>query len=148
MEIYKQGKTIIATETYNGITFRFDIPQSELPTNWYQFLQNKLQEAITAKKTELSSSKSDESGITLPVEPHLFTKIMWIRQYRNQLLKDSDFAMLPDAVVSDKTAWQTYRQQLRDLPKTWNLDDKPSIDLSNIYNFDDVATLPFPKPPE
>jgi len=81
-------------------------------------------------------------------KPTLNTIRRWIRQYRNQLLKDSDFSMLPDATVISKTSWQTYRQQLRDLPKTWNLDDKPSIDLSSIYSYDDVATLPFPKPPE
>ena len=37
------------------------------------------------------------------------------RGVRDQLLKESDWAVLPDA-PTDKTAWTTYRQALRDLP--------------------------------
>ena len=38
-----------------------------------------------------------------------------IRQDRNQLLKDTDYAALPDSpAISD--AMKTYRQNLRDLP--------------------------------
>lgn len=38
-----------------------------------------------------------------------------VRAKRNQLLTDSDWTQLSDSPV-DKTAWATYRQQLRDLP--------------------------------
>ena len=54
-----------------------------------------------------------------------------MRQERNQLLKDSDFRMLPDYPNTNKEAWITYRQQLRDFPETW-------VD----------ETTPFPSPPE
>ena len=37
-----------------------------------------------------------------------------VRQQRNQLLADCDWTQLPDAPV-DKTAWATYRQELRDV---------------------------------
>jgi hypothetical protein len=37
-----------------------------------------------------------------------------IRIQRNQLLKDSDWTQVTDAPV-DKTAWATYRQELRDI---------------------------------
>jgi hypothetical protein len=40
-----------------------------------------------------------------------------IRIYRNELLRDSDFAMVEDAPW-DKTVWAEYRQALRDLPST------------------------------
>ena len=40
-----------------------------------------------------------------------------IRIHRDNLLKESDWRMVEDAPW-DKTAWATYRQQLRDLPST------------------------------
>ena len=40
-----------------------------------------------------------------------------IRFWRDKLLKDTDLKMIEDAPW-DKTAWATYRQQLRDLPST------------------------------
>jgi hypothetical protein len=41
-----------------------------------------------------------------------------IRVTRDCLLSKSDWAMMPDA-PTDKTAWATYRQALRDFPATW-----------------------------
>ena len=41
-----------------------------------------------------------------------------IRKIRNSLLAASDWAMAADA-PTDKTAWATYRQALRDFPATW-----------------------------
>ena len=41
-----------------------------------------------------------------------------MRATRNSLLANSDWAMATDA-PTDKTAWATYRQALRDFPATW-----------------------------
>ena len=41
-----------------------------------------------------------------------------MRIQRDRLLSDSDWAMATDA-PTDKTAWATYRQALRDFPTTW-----------------------------
>ena len=41
-----------------------------------------------------------------------------MRNARNALLVESDWAMIADT-PTDKTAWATYRQQLRDFPQTW-----------------------------
>ena len=41
-----------------------------------------------------------------------------MRLRRDRLLKESDWAMATDA-PTDKTAWATYRQALRDFPATW-----------------------------
>ena len=38
-----------------------------------------------------------------------------LRQLRNKLLQDSDWTVLPDSPIADKTAWQNYRTELRDL---------------------------------
>ena len=41
--------------------------------------------------------------------------IEYLRQDRNRLLAESDWTVLPDSPIADKTAWQTYRTELRDL---------------------------------
>jgi hypothetical protein len=63
-----------------------------------------------------------------------------IRFYRNILLAASDWAMAVDA-PTDKAAWQAHRQQLRDFPSVWNLDQNPDFPLSPIE-----ATLEAPAP--
>ena len=41
-----------------------------------------------------------------------------IRKKRDQLIRDSDWTMIPGATV-DQAAWAAYRQVLRDLPQTY-----------------------------
>ena len=43
-----------------------------------------------------------------------------LRNYRNKLLADSDWTVMPDSPLSDskQTEWKTYRQALRDITKT------------------------------
>lgn len=41
-----------------------------------------------------------------------------MRHQRDLLLASSDWAMVSDA-PTDKAAWATYRQALRDFPATW-----------------------------
>ena len=38
-----------------------------------------------------------------------------LREKRNDLLVESDWTVLPDSPIADKTAWQNYRTELRDL---------------------------------
>jgi len=49
-----------------------------------------------------------------------------MRLRRNALLVESDWAMIPDT-PTDKTAWATYRQTLRDFPATWT--PAPTVDF-------------------
>ncbi len=64
--------------------------------------------------------------------PDLPDEVRWerIRIFRDSLLRDSDWRMIEDAPW-DKTAWATYRQQLRDLPS----------------KVSDPSKIVFPKPP-
>jgi len=38
-----------------------------------------------------------------------------LRQRRDAMLKSCDWVMLSDSPIADKTAWETYRQALRDI---------------------------------
>jgi hypothetical protein len=42
-----------------------------------------------------------------------------MRQERNLLLQQSDWTQAADNPISNKAAWATWRQQLRDFPATW-----------------------------
>jgi hypothetical protein len=64
---------------------------------------------------------------TIPDE-HLIERM---RNERDQLLNASDWTMHGDA-PTDKEAWSSYRQALRDFPATW----KPA------------ETADFPEPPQ
>ena len=62
---------------------------------------------------------------------------LWqVRQKRNQLLAECDWTQSPDSPLSDsdKTAWATYRQSLRDITDglTVTFDDKDFVDESAI----------------
>ena len=75
-------------------------------------------DAINAKITELDNA-----------EP-----MRLLREERTRLLVESDWTQFPDVPDSTKTAWQSYRQQLRDLPSSASpkLDDIYELDLSSV----------------
>ena len=49
------------------------------------------------------------------------TEVTWdtIRAKRDQLIRDSDWTVIPGATV-DQAQWSAYRQILRDLPQTYS----------------------------
>ena len=49
-----------------------------------------------------------------------------IRAKRDQLIRDSDWTMIPGATV-DQAAWSAYRQILRDLPQTYEATGPESV---------------------
>jgi len=53
----------------------------------------------------------EESRWEIPQE----VKEQRIRDERDNLLKETDYIMMPDYPLSDKSEWQTYRQALRDI---------------------------------
>ena len=42
-----------------------------------------------------------------------------MKLYRDGLLAESDWTQVADNPISNKAAWATYRQALRDFPETW-----------------------------
>lgn len=61
----------------------------------------------------------EEGNTPLPAEEDT-PVITWdtIRAKRDQLIRDSDWTMIPGATV-DQRSWSAYRQILRDLPQTY-----------------------------
>lgn len=51
-------------------------------------------------------------------ELELDHQLLFIRSYRDRLLKDSDWTQTVDSPV-DKVKWAEYRQALRDIPQNW-----------------------------
>jgi len=51
-----------------------------------------------------------------------------LRQYRNVLLRESDWTQFTDSPFTDtkKDEWKTYRQKLRDLPATESNPQNPT----------------------
>lgn len=58
-----------------------------------------------------------------------------LRQRRDALLKSCDWVMVSDSPIADKTAWQTYRQELRDITE-------------GLATVNDVNAVVFPTKPE
>jgi hypothetical protein len=58
----------------------------------------------------------EQVGDSFVVPPQSFDNAMAnLRFERNNFLSQTDWVVLPDSPVADKTAWETYRTQLRDI---------------------------------
>jgi len=152
MDIYRTNQNSIYTQSKKYPALRVEIMLSDKDTE--EAAEQKLLEQLQKAEAEYEQNMHfipDEGGNLVEIQkdkPTLSTIKRWIREYRNKLLAESDYAMLPD-VVADKRAWQEYRQELRDLPETWRLDtETPSVDVSQILEYADVVKLPFPPKPK
>ena len=75
----------------------------------------------TGKTTTRDYTQAEKDALAAAM-PTTEQKWKRIRQDRNQLLKDTDYAALPDAPeMSD--AMKTYRQALRDIPTQSDVDN-------------------------
>ena len=81
-----------------------------------------------------------DSSKTKPTETEINTKISdldaaesmrLLRKERNSLLNQTDWTQHDDVPSETKTKWQTYRQQLRDLPASAS----PTLDSDYNLNF-------------
>jgi hypothetical protein len=57
-----------------------------------------------------------------------------LRSKRDRLLASSDWVMMSDSPIADKTNWETYRQSLRDI-------------TNNLTTVDDVNNVTWPTKP-
>ena len=68
------------------------------------------------------------------------TKLLMLRNLRNELLQESDWAQMPDSQLSEekKTEWQKYRQELRDITKKFSsIDEKDESGNDTGFKFPD-----------
>lgn len=68
-----------------------------------------------------SKAVKDENGIvSIVVDPDRLVEKQWaqVRAERDKLLTACDWTQLPDAPIPDRTAWVTYRSELRQIPET------------------------------
>jgi len=78
----------------------------------------------------------EQVGDSFVVPPQSFDNAMAnLRLERNNLLAQTDWVVLPDSPVADKTAWETYRTQLRDITE-------------NLTTVEEVNAVVFPDKPE
>ena len=84
-----------------------------------------------------------DSSKTKPTEAEINAKISeldaaesmrLLRKERNSLLNKTDWTQNDDVSTETQTKWQTYRQQLRDLPATAS----PTLDSDYNLNFSSV----------
>ena len=61
---------------------------------------------------------SDEEIQTKLAELNAAEPIRLLREERNQKLQETDWTQYRDVSLSNDSDWQTYRQELRDLPST------------------------------
>ena len=93
----------------------------------YKQINNEVIE-LTAEEEAVLNAR--ENSIPSPFEKAMKN----LRFKRNNLLTESDWIVLPDSPIADKTAWQTYRTKLRDITE-------------NLTTVEDVETVVFPTKP-
>ena len=115
-------------------------------------MKNTILEAIKELKPEAiwtlnGNNYSDlnwqDSSNTKPTEAEINAKISeldaaepmrLLRKERNSLLNKTDWTQNDDVPTETQTKWQTYRQQLRDLPATASptLDSDYNLNISSV----------------
>ena len=93
--------------------------------HWYGWSdsKNKVYSNLIINDDQYSkpSKASLESGL---VQAQIDFDWMEIRRERDRLLSDSDHILMSDYPLEDKSDWETYRQELRNIPQDFdNADD-------------------------
>ena len=90
-------------------------------------------ELVNLTETEITEIETLNNSDMFPTDKFVI-EMMGLRHKRNRLLTESDWTVLPDSPIADKTAWQTYRTKLRDITE-------------NLTTIEDVETVVFPTKP-
>ena len=92
-------------------------------------LVNGIQVELTAE--EIAAREAEEAAWAAGA----FDRAMAdLRSKRDRLLASCDWVMMPDSPIADKTAWETYRQSLRDI-------------TNGLSTVDDVNNITWPTKP-
>tara|TARA_R100001591_G_scaffold32314_1_gene43221 strand:- start:33 stop:323 length:291 start_codon:yes stop_codon:yes gene_type:complete len=78
---------------------------------------------FSTKETVTRDLTSEEQKELDALKPNAKKKLEYLRAERNSLLNETDYLALSDVTMSD--AWKNYRQELRDITKTFqSMEDK------------------------
>ena len=97
--------------------------KEEILKPYIELTEDQWQQALSYR-CKVIDGKHVHLPLTTDEETQL--KFLKLRNERDYLLKQSDWTQMPDSPLTEekKQEWQTYRQALRDLPQT--------VDINNI----------------
>ena len=102
------------------------------PGETYTIRGSNSEETYSGLEWQDSTNKPTESELNTKIaELDAAEPMRLLREERNSLLNQTDWTQNDDVPTETKTKWQTYRQQLRDLPAT------ASPKLNSEYELDD-----------
>ena len=129
-------KTITIYNKKTGVISR-NVYGAENVTNNVQKGEDYIEGNFSTDLYIVVDGKVEEKSLEILTEQNKKQALIDLRNYRGAMLDSSDWTQTIDSPLSDtkKLEWQTYRQELRDLPATYK----------NIESVDEVI---FPKEPE
>jgi len=114
------------TRETNKKFYKYDAPSQEEANQLYQFLLEKYTLIKIGRSENLYNQILDKISNLSYIKYQLL-------QSRNQLLKESDYVMIPDYPISEeeRSQWIEYRQQLRDMTQqeAWINNDLMAIQM-------------------
>jgi hypothetical protein len=124
---------------YSLQKLREDNPRTSFPSEFTESLMNEyniFEVRATPKPNDYTKNVIEETPILIEgvyyqnwvqnsasqseIDNRIENKWEEIREIRNELLKDCDWTQLGDIPSETKTAWQSYRQELRDITSQSN----------------------------
>jgi len=113
-------------------SYELDLSVIDVKDVWMDGLEEKVVDentpegASTYKKAFINDSKVQQRDQQLQSEAQ---DKAWedLRRKRDDLLRQCDYIMMPDYPMSDKSEWESYRQELRDLPANTQDPNNPSF---------------------
>lgn len=76
-------------------------------------------EQIIAEDIAIMNANNAKFAEELGPVPNAEDDMIWLRGERDRRIAETDWTQLPDVPEATRTAWQTYRQELRDVPENY-----------------------------
>jgi len=119
-----------------GYTGPFPKPSFDAETQYLEWIKNTSEWSVVDNPT--------------PAGPTPGELLYRLRQDRNSLLEGSDWRLLPDSGLTDaeRTAWTTYRQELREFPTQFvTVIDENNVTIRNLDSEEDFQNITWPTAP-
>ena len=89
---------------------------------------------IDGTQVDITQEQLDAAMVTYNEHHHIKALMVPIRKIRNEELAKSDWTQMPDSPLSEvqKTNWAMWRQQLRELPNSFNDVESAQLALNTL----------------